>query len=250
MAVFDLNSYKNKIEKIKKFTKNSNILMVEDYKPLHESLYKFFSSIYKEVDSAYDGEEAFDLYKYKIDNSQKYEIIFTDIEMPKKNGIDLVKDIRKINLSEYIVVFSAYKDSKYLLELINNGVRRFIPKPIEFMQLLDELILIYEEINEIDSGNKIELSHNVVYDKKQKNIYVDEELVKLSQYEQLILYLLIDKVNKAVSNAEIVNYLELNMIDVNLENVRKLVYKLRNKLPKEIIQSVYGIGYRIIKQTH
>ena len=59
MAVFDLNSYKNKIEKIKKFTKNSNILMVEDYKPLHESLYKFFSSIYKEVDSAYDGEEAF-----------------------------------------------------------------------------------------------------------------------------------------------------------------------------------------------
>jgi len=244
----NLNSYKDKIDIVKKYTENSSILLVEDYIPLHKSLLKFFSSIYKEVDSAYDGEEALELYKYKRENSQKYEIIFTDIEMPKKNGIELVKEIRKINITENIIIFSAYQDSKYLLELINNGVRKFIPKPIEFMQLLDELILIYEEINEIDSGNKIELSQNVVYDKKQKNIYVDEELVKLSQYEQLILYLLIDKINKAVSNTEIVNYLELNMIDVNLENVRKLVYKLRNKLPKEIIQSVYGIGYRIIKQ--
>ncbi len=42
--------------------------------------------------------------------------------MPKKNGIELTKDILKINKDQDVIVISAYEDSKYLIELINLGV--------------------------------------------------------------------------------------------------------------------------------
>ena len=60
--------------------------------------------------------------------------------------------------------------------------------------------------------------------------------------------LLIEKLNLALSNDEIVNYLYLNMVDIKVNNIRKIMYSLRQKLPKELIQSVHGIGYRLVKQ--
>ena len=241
----DLVAYKQKVQDLQKYTKGIDILFVEDYEPLHETLVKLFSSLFNNVDAAKDGEEALLLYKNKISENESYGLVFSDIEMPKMNGVELVAQIKKIDKEQNCIVFSAYHDSHYLLDLINLGVRRFILKPVSLVALLDELTLSFYDLYE-SSANKLELSHNMLYNKQEKALYQDNELVLLSNYEQLIVEILIAKVNLTVSQDEIVNYFYLNNIDISLENVRKRIYSLRQKLPENFIQSLHGIGYRIV----
>ena len=107
--------------------------MAEDYLSFHKTLKKLFTSLFRSVNSAVNGEEALKLYKNKLALQENYGIVFADIEMPFVNGVELVEKIRECRTHENIVIFSAHQDSKYLLALINQSVRRFIPKPASLM---------------------------------------------------------------------------------------------------------------------
>jgi DNA-binding response OmpR family regulator len=250
MNEIDIEVYKRYIFRIRKYTSNLSVLIAEDYQPLFDELNKLFKSIFKTVEATTDGQEALEMYKKNISSGECYSIIFTDIKMPNMNGIELIKEIKKINPNENIVVFSAHQDSNYLLELINLGVRRFILKPASILTLLEELALLCDEIYNKQTTNILTLSDNVTYDKELKSLYLDGNLIVLTKYEQLFIELFIEKVNLAVSNDDIVNHLYLNMIDMNVDNVRKLMYKLRQKLPKNFIKSIHGIGYRVIMENN
>jgi len=246
MQNIDLESYKDTIVEIRKYTKSMDVLIAEDYEALHETLKKLFSALFKSVDSAYDGREALKLYEQKIAIGEEYTLLFSDIEMPYMNGIELVKEIKNLKKSTNIIVFSAHQDSKYLVELINLGVRRFILKPASLADILDELLHICRDLYaDKEDSNIVYLENGVSYNREFSELYVDEKLVTLTKYEQFIIELLLEKVNLAVSNDDIVAYLYEHMIDMNVDNVRKLLYKLRQKLPKEFIRSIHGIGYKI-----
>jgi len=244
----NIQEYKDKINTLRSYTQNANVLLVEDDKYIHENIKKLLNKLFHTVDSSFNGKEALTLYKKNRANKIKYDIIFTDIEMPYMNGIELSKAIRDINPTKNIVVFSAYQDAKYLIDLINNGIRRFIPKPISLPLLLHELLILYENIHEqIATKNLIELHYKLFYNKQEKSLYIDNKLIIFTKYEQLIINLLIEKLNLVVSNDEIVNYLYLHMVDIKIDNIRKIMYSLRQKLPKELVESVHGIGYRLVK---
>jgi len=247
MENINLDLYKSNIINLRKYTKDMSVLFAEDYEPLHETLKKLFTSLFKEVDSAYDGVEALKLYDKKVSKNERYSIVFSDIEMPNMNGIELVQEIKKRDKTSEIAVFSAHQDSKYLLELINLGVRRFILKPASLAKILDELILICDDIYfDKNITQLLTLTHNIVYNKETKTLLLNDTPIDFTKYEHHIIQLLMQRVNLAVSNDDIVHYLYENMIDMNVDNVRKLMYKLRRKLPKDFIQSIHGIGYRVI----
>jgi len=244
----DLASYKHKILKIRTYTKNMDVLFAEDYAPLHDTLLNILSSLFKSVDAARDGKEALEMYRRKLATKGSYDIIFSDIEMPELNGLELVSEIKKIKKDDNIVIFSAYQDSKYLLELINLNVRRFILKPVSLGELLDEIEYIVDELQEL-SKNILYLSDELIYNLDENVLYLKNEPVAFSKSEQYVIELLMYRLNQAVSNDDIVNVLYENMIDINVDNVRKLMYKLRQKLPKEFIKSIHGVGYRVVKST-
>ena len=242
----DLDLCRAQILELRKYTKRMNILLVEDYLVLQKSLQKIFSSLFDEVDVASDGVEALELYMKKRAQESKYDIIFSDIAMPNMDGVGLTKKIKELDVKQIMVIFSAYQDSNYLLELINLDVRRFILKPITLRNLLDELLFTCRGIyNEQNLSNNIILGKNIIYRKDEKNLYVDDLHVKLTKSEQLIFELFITKINQTISNDDIVNYLYASCIEVEFDNVRKMVYKLRKKVPKDLIQNIHSIGYRV-----
>ena len=233
--------YENSILRLQTYTSKMDILLVEDNEKLYTELLNVLKMLFKNVDGASNGVEALSLYE-----KNNYDLILSDISMPKLNGVELSKKVKQLNQKQEIIILSAHKDSEYLFELINTGVRRFIEKPVSFELLVDELYIVCKELyTQSDIKNTIVLSNNITYKLKEKMLYIDNNCVNLTKYEDKLLYILIKRVNQNVSTDEIVNEFYMDNIDIDTDNVRKQIYKLRKKLPKDLIQSIHGVGYRI-----
>ena len=123
------------------FAKNYSILVVEDDKDLNNELVEITKLFFKKVDTAYDGEEA--LEKYKLNS---YDLILSDITMPKMNGVSLSREIKILNSQQQIIVLSAHQEINYLIQLIDIGINQFVTKPFEQSELLYRLLKVCENI--------------------------------------------------------------------------------------------------------
>ncbi|MCD4667524.1 MAG: response regulator transcription factor [Sulfurimonas sp.] len=243
--VLDFEKYKSKILRLKKYTSQMSILFAEDYEELHKSILRILKSLFKSVDGAYDGLQALSLYK-----KNSYDFVLSDISMPNMNGIELAQHIKKIDSMQKIIVLSAHRDANYLHELINIGIHRFVEKPISLENLIDELYIVCKDLYDEDKiKNNIILNANTIYKMDQQDILIDNVIINLTNYEKNLLYIFIKKLNQNISIDEIVNEFYLDNIDIDSENIRKHIYKLRKKLPKNLITNLHGVGYRIVSDT-
>lgn len=235
------------------FTKELSVIYAEDHKELRENTADILRNFFKEVHCANDGEEAFSMYKeYYTKNSSYYDIVLSDIQMPKLNGVELTEKIYEINSSQTIIILSAYDESNYLLPLINLGIEQFIKKPIDYQELLKILLNTSKKIKQIeiepslDKSNSVKLDSTFTYDRKMRSLLNDDENIYLTKYEIIFMQLLTSDIGKIFSNEDIVRDYSSNNENLDAQNIRKLLSKLRKKLPKNILESVYGIGYKIV----
>ena len=126
----------NKIDQtLIQLNEDLTVLYVEDSDIVRESTYDMMKEFFTHVDVAVDGLDGLQKYKeYHETYHTYYDIVFTDINMPKMNGIEMSEAILIENTMQNIVVISAHNESDYLLKLINMGISNFILKPIEIMQ--------------------------------------------------------------------------------------------------------------------
>jgi len=130
------------IKSIKYECQDLNLLYVEDDLVLRESTELLLKKFFKSIDLAENGEDGLNLYKNK-----KYDIVITDIMMPKMNGREMSKLIKELNPQQAIIVMSAYEDSKYFLEFIDIGIHKFIPKPPVLDKIFNSIIDVAININ-------------------------------------------------------------------------------------------------------
>jgi diguanylate cyclase (GGDEF)-like protein len=169
-----------------KFSKKLNILYVEDDETLQEATMMVLGNLFGSVDLAKDGLEGLELYKEK---KEFYDILITDIQMPKMDGIEMVENIKEIDFNQSIVVTSAHNESNLLVELISLNVDGFALKPIDTDKFIATLYKVSKSIHqqkEIQTykdslekmvENKIEALQNIVenleYEIKDKNLKID-----------------------------------------------------------------------------
>ena len=92
----------------------------------------------------------------------------------------------------------------------------------------------------------VNLSENYIWDKNKSLLKKDNLLVSLTKHEILLLKLFINKEEEVCTNAIIMDMFYDNSIDINENNIRNLVFKLRKKIPKKCVSSIYGLGYKFI----
>ncbi len=131
------------IKELKREAHNLSVLFVEDdpsfLNILKELLEKFFGT----VEVAMDGEEG--LAKYKENGF--FDLVITDITMPKMDGLTMSENIKALNPSQHILAVSAHSDADKLIKAIDIGIDSFLLKPVDSMIFLDRLLKISKAVN-------------------------------------------------------------------------------------------------------
>ncbi len=236
-------------------TKDLTILLVEDYEPLQNDMAEIFEDLFKSVEVASDGKEGLDVYQaFYAKNEKHFDIVMTDIQMPLMNGVALSKEIHTINPDQQIIVLSAHTDSKYLLELINTNIAQFLTKPIEHESLMDVLCTVSNKVNanRMDDPKAvvlIDLGEDHIWDTEKLVLKKGENIIAMTRHELLLMQLLVRKKEHICTNEDILNDFYANNIDISEASIRNMVFKLRKKLPKSAIDSIYGMGYKLTTQN-
>ena len=114
--------------------KDLNALYIEDDITLQQETKKILDRIFASVVCANDGIEGLKRYK-----EQKFDIIITDIEMPRLDGLSMSRQIKEDNFEMPIIVISAYSNTDYLIDAIAIGIDHYILKPIKMPRLIQTL---------------------------------------------------------------------------------------------------------------
>ena len=205
-----------------------NIYYVEDEKQLSDLLVKYLEMEGYLVKAFYDGESAMPYI-----NDSNVNLWVLDINLPGRiNGYDLLKKIKAENEDV---------DKVYGLEI---GSDDYLAKPFSPRELLLRINKLLnrkekqkEEIIEYFEY-EINLTRKIVKEK-------DEEIVLTYKEFQLLEYLLRRK-NQEIKREELLYSIWGKDYEQNSRVVDDLLRRLRNKLPKLKVETIYGLGYKIL----
>ena len=223
---------------LKKYYKNIKILYVEDDEIARENGIEYLENYFELIYDASDAIKALQLYeKYKPD------IIITDIQMPKLNGLEFVKRIRQKDKKTQVIIITAFSDKDYLLKAIELGLVKYLVKPVREKEFEEALFLCINAL-EKDETNIIQLDEITFFDTFNKNLISSNEMVKLRAKELNFLELLIKNKNRYVSYEEIENYVWNDSV-MTKDALKTLVKNIKTKIPKDLILNLTNSGYKI-----
>lgn len=122
------------------------VLIVEDEKMIRQGIRTMIQRCDVPVETILEcnnGEKALEVLA-----QEDVEVMFTDIRMPKMNGIELVQRVQQMEKKPIMVAISGYADFNYAVEMLKSGVREYLLKPIEREKLQELLRLLEKEIQE------------------------------------------------------------------------------------------------------
>ena len=223
---------------LKNINKNIKILYVEDDEIARENGVEYLENFFETIYEASDAIIALQLYeKYKPD------IIITDIQMPKLNGLEFVKRIRQKDKKTQIIIITAFCDREYLLKAIELQLVKYLVKPVREKEFEEALLLCIDSLKE-DSSNIVKLDESTYFDLFNKNLVINDEVVKLRAKEILFLELLIKNKNRYVTYEEIENFVWFDSV-MSKDALKTLVKNIKTKIPKDKILNLTNSGYKI-----
>jgi DNA-binding response OmpR family regulator len=223
---------------IKKLYKNIKILYVEDDEIARENGLEYLENFFENIYEASDAIKALQLYeKYQPD------IIITDIQMPKLNGLEFVKRIRQKDKKTQIIIITAFSDKDYLLKAIELGLVKYLVKPVREKEFEEALFLCINALEKNES-NIVKLDEFTFFDTFNKNLISNNEIIKLRAKELAFLELLIKNKNRYVTYEEIENYVWDDSV-MTKDALKTLVKNIKTKIPKDLILNLTNSGYKI-----
>ncbi|MDA7817844.1 response regulator [Sulfurimonas sp.] len=208
---------------ILEYSKDLNVLYVEDDKELRNSTTIFLNDYFKLVDTAENGEDGYNKYReYANENGDAYDIVISDIKMPQMDGIEMCTKIRSFNHEQAIIFITAHSDSSYLLKSIELGVKGFITKPIQDAQLKYTLYTTSQSI-----------SDRKVVEKHYKQIE-DTNILSGDKVNLEYVYSPKDVLDSIVPNTEAISHtwVNHNLVQANLK---------KYEIDLEFFRSHYGV---------
>ena len=168
-------------------TKELKLLYVEDNKEARNSTLNILHEFFDDIVIGIDGEDG--LKKFQENH---IDLIITDINMPKMNGLEMLKKIKILDEDIISLVFSAYNEASFFVDSIKIGVEGYLLKPIDFNQFLSILNKVTQKIRALKSVTLLKQYKEIVdtssivsiLSKDNRVNYVNDAFCKISGYEK------------------------------------------------------------------
>ena len=217
------------LEQIRILGSSLRVLYVEDEPSIQEEVHKMLARIFIDIDLAQDGENAWELYK-----KNNYDLVLTDLEMPKLNGIDLSHKIMNYNKEQNIIIISAHKNTNQLLELLDLGVSGLILKPINIENFLTKIAL---KVKEIYANKMMKIQYEKMKKDLKEHTKTHFELQKKDPVTSLYNYSYLKECLKNDKNqvAILLNIQEFKLINeyYSYNHGNHLLFQVASKLMQE-----------------
>ena len=218
------------------------LLVVEDEIKTANILQKGLKEKGFEVQIAYDGEQAL-----KLTNSQVFDLIITDIIIPKISGLEFCKKLRENLNFTPIIMLTALGLTSDKIKGFDAGSDDYLVKPFDFDELLARINVSINRTRN-STGKKKELVYsNVKLDLDSKEVRRDNKLISLTAKEYALLEFFMRNKHKVLSKEEISEKVWDINFDTGTNIIEVYVSYLRNKIDKDfpvkLIHTKKGIGY-------
>lgn len=142
------------------FCKTLSILYIEDDQAIRLNTEETLEIIFGTTCTATNGADGLKEYiQYHYEHSHYFDIVLTDLRLPVLSGMDLCKEILKLNQEQLIIANSGYSQVEVLTDLIDLGIYFFLPKPLTFKHLYQALqkIVSYIYEKQVNLNNILEI---------------------------------------------------------------------------------------------
>ena len=216
------------------------VLMVDDESRMRKLVSDFLTRKGYEVIEAGDGEEAID----KFYEDKDIALVILDVMMPKMNGWDVCKEIRK-NSNVPVIMLTAKSDEASELNGFDCGADEYISKPFSPKILTARVDALIRRSYSIDSSEIIDVG-GIIINKAAHIVKINDEEIELSFKEFELLTYFVDNKGIALSREKILNNVwnydyfgDARTIDTHVKKLRK---KLGDK--GDYIKTIWGMGYK------
>ena len=218
------------------------VLVVEDDLDLIELLEEGLTMYGYAVDKATDGEEAIDMAFVET-----YDIIILDINLPKKDGFEVLDEIRDFNNEVNIIMLTARGDVDDRVRGLDTGANDYMVKPFDLKELDARMRALLRRKSYTEA--QVLTASGISFDTTSREAYIGDEKLNLTAKETGILEYLFLNREKYVSSEELIDHVWDSNADSFSNSVRVHMSSLRKKIKaisgENKIENVIGKGYRI-----
>ncbi|WP_286077863.1 MULTISPECIES: response regulator transcription factor [Bacillota] len=219
------------------------LLLVEDEKQLSEALQQILIRNKYSVDAVYNGDEGLD---YSL--TGVYDVIILDIMLPKLNGLEILKMIRRRKISTPVILLTAKDSVEDKILGLDSGADDYLPKPFSPDELLARLRALTRRNGDFINENILEFS-DIRLNLSTYDMGVNDNSITLTQKEFEILKYFMQRPKLVVSKDDLITKLwgfdsnvEHNNIEVYISFLRKKLAYVESDVK---ITTIRRVGYRL-----
>lgn len=213
------------------------VLYAEDENAILQTVTEVLELYVNKVITANDGKEAIELYE-----TYKPSILLLDINMPHKDGLSALKEIRQKDINIPVIIMTAHTEKEYLMNAVELYITKYLVKPFDKDALLDALNSCVELLQN-KNDEVLYLNNEIKFNYTKQTIIKSDAEISLNKKERLLLNLLIENKNKVLSYESIEYHVWED--PVSMDALKSLIKDLRKKTSKELIRNVSKIGYKL-----
>ena len=218
------------------------LLIVEDEKQICDMVAKSLYAAGYEVDTCYDGEDAFECIL-----AENYDLIVLDLNLPGMDGMEILKELRQRNEETKVLILSARGQIADKVEGLDAGANDYMEKPFH-LQELEARIRSLTRRKFVQKNVCLE-SGGIRFDTVKREAYAKGQAVSLTRKESGILEYLLLNLGRPVSQEELIEHVWDATVDSFSGSIRVHMSSLRRKLKAVLeydpILNKVGEGYKI-----
>ncbi len=215
------------------------LLVVEDDPDLNRQLVAALEEAGYVADSAKDGEEG-----HFLGDTEPYDAVILDLGLPEMDGVTVLEKWRRDGRTMPVLILTARDRWSDKVAGFDAGADDYVAKPFYMEEVLARLRALLRRASghatsELECGP-------VRVDTKSSRVTVNGRAIKLTSLEYRLLAYLIHHQGRVVSRTELVEHLYDQDFDRDSNTIEVFIGRLRRKLGKDVIETVRGLGYRLV----